>query len=95
MKTRYSIVEIKNTIEKDAKEKEMVTVKGIGSARWAGHALFTGQYSLCLWKFIGNYSYYTFNFFVIVKKDPRIILDIYGSCDLFSACNNVSQRQKS
>ena len=40
MKTRYSIVEIKNTIEKDAKEKEMVTVKGIGSARWAGHALF-------------------------------------------------------
>ena len=34
-------------------------------------------------------------FFVIVKKDPRIILDIYGSCDLFSACNNVSQRQKS
>ena len=44
---------------------------------WAGHAFFAGQYSLCLWKFIGNYSYYTFNLIVIVKKDPKVTLDIY------------------
>ena len=91
---KYSIVEIKNIIEKDPKEKEMVTVKGIGSARWAGRALFIGQYSLCLlvsdigvflYFPVGNYSYYTFNFIVIVKIDISIILDIYRSCDLFSA----------
>lgn len=39
---KYSIVEIKNIIENDPKEKEIVTVKGAGSARWSGRALFIG-----------------------------------------------------
>jgi hypothetical protein len=41
---KYSIVETKNVIEKDPKEKEMVTVKEAGSAQWVGCALFNGEY---------------------------------------------------